>query len=192
MAAGNSTRMGRCKFLLTLQNGNSLLENILQQAEGFGFKKTIVVIQPENFESFKNKCANGRYAGVTFVMNSNPEFERFYSLKLGFEALGEDVDACFIHNADNPFLTPATLTALFEKRNISDVVCPRYGDKNGHPVLINKNTISYLRTCPDNSVLNIELQKRSKFIVGVNDELICADIDTPNDYKKLVAGEKHL
>lgn len=182
LAAGDSKRMGQCKFMLRLANGNTFLENILSQLTHFPFSKIIIVTQSKHLLSINKLYATGLPSNVELIYNDYPDQERFYSLQLGINA-AKTLDFCFIHNADNPFISSSTLTSLYENRNKADYISPRFGERGGHPILLNKETLSELLFCKPTAYLNEELAKKTRYNVQVNDESICVDIDTLDDYK---------
>lgn len=182
LAAGNSERMGQCKFLLPIANGLTFFENIIQTISNFGIKKIVVVTQSKYISVLENLCLDME-TKPTFVANDFPEFGRFYSLQLGIKAL-KNVEFSFIQNADSPFIDLETLKLLDFNRHKADYICPMFKAKGGHPVLVNNKTLKHLLSCPQNSNLRDVLNSNSRWNVSVDNDLIAVDIDTPEDYKK--------
>lgn len=191
MAAGNSSRMGQCKFLLKLPNGKTFLENILSQTEIFPFGKKIIVTQSRHLLSFQ-KLFSGKFPpGLELVFNDFPENERFYSLQLGIKAVA-NADFCFIHNADNPFISKETIHLLYHNRNLADYICPRFANRGGHPILMNKQTLNFILDCPKDSKLNEVLKQKKRLNIDVADDSVCVDIDTPEEYQEQLKKEMQL
>lgn len=182
LAAGNSERMGQCKFLLTMANGLTFFENIIQTFSNFGLKKIVVVSQSKYISVLENLCLNME-TKPTFVANDFPEFGRFYSLQLGIKTLG-NVEFSFIQNADSPFIDLETLKLLDLNKNKADYICPMFKAKGGHPVLVNDKNLKHLLSRPKNSNLRDVLNSHSRWNVSVDNDLITVDIDTLEDYKK--------
>ncbi len=182
LAAGNSKRMGQCKFFLKMKNGVTFFENIISSFHEFGIKQIIVVTQKDKVAQLNQLCSLMIDKPV-FVINHYPEYEKFYSLQLGIEEL-VDVDHCFIHNADTPFIERLTLEALIKNKSEANFICPVNNGKGGHPILIDKVTLKELATCPKESVLRDELKLKKRLNVVVEDELVTVDIDTPEEYQK--------
>lgn len=191
MAAGNSSRMGQCKFLLKLPNGKTFLENILSQTEIFPFRKTIIVTQSRHLLSLQKLFSEKFPPGLKFVFNDFPEQERFYSLQLGIKAAA-NADFCFVHNADNPFISKETLHLLYQNRKRADYICPRFANRGGHPILLNKQTLSYILDCPQDSKLNDVLTQKLRLNIEMADDSICVDIDTPEEYQEQLRKEMQL
>lgn len=181
MAAGNSERMGQCKFLLPMRNGLSFFENILQVSTNWGIQNIIVVTQSKNLSKLKQLCRK-IFVSVDFVINDYPELERFYSLQLGLNKLKNDY--CFIHNADSPFLEEETLQKLYDNRRKSEVIIPVFQNKKGHPILINHFVVHHLRSLPVETNLKVALRCFKQKKIEVKNELIDVDFDTKSEYNK--------
>lgn len=182
LAAGNSERMGSCKFLLQLKNGKSFLKNIIDAFSGAGFQKISVVTQQKYLQDVQQAC-KGASMEIQFAVNNHPEKERFYSLQLGLRMM-PDIEFCFIHNADSPFIDEAVLNSLFAHRREADVIIPEFNNKGGHPVLINRNVIDQLISLPENTILRDALMNFRRAKVRMKNRLVTVDIDTPEDYKR--------
>lgn len=182
LAAGNSERMGQCKFLLSMANGLSFFENIIQTFSEYGIKNIVVVTQEKYKSVLENLCLDMQTKPI-FVANDFPEFGRFYSLQLGIKAL-KNVEFSFIQNADSPFIDLETLRLLDLNKNKADYICPMFKAKGGHPVLVNNKTLNLLLSSPKNSNLRDVLNINSRWNVSVDNDLITVDIDTLEDYQK--------
>lgn len=182
LAAGNSSRMGKCKFLLPMSNGVTFIENIVQTFGDYGVKNIVIVSQTKYITDIERIC-NKLEVKPSFVANDSPEKERFYSLQLGIEVL-KDCEFIFMHNADSPFVDLATLEELDKHKNKADYICPVYENRGGHPILVNKSTMEHLLSSPMDGNLKNELQTKQRLNVSVDNELITVDVDTPEEYNK--------
>lgn len=181
LAAGNSKRMGQCKFLLSTRDGITFFENIIHSFSQFGVRRIIVVTQRDKIARLNELCSNMIHKPILAV-NEHPEFEKFYSLQLGIEKIG-DVDHCYIHNADSPFIDLSTLDSLHINKTQANYICPVFNGKGGHPILVDKQTLQFLKERPVNSILSEELKSLKKMNISVEDEMVSVDIDTPEEYK---------
>ncbi len=181
LAAGNSSRMGKCKFLLPMFNGLTFIENIIQVFTDYGITNIVVVTQDKYISDLEDVCMSFSNKPF-FVVNDSPENERFYSLQLGIKAL-QNSEYSFIHNADSPFIDLQTLELLSLNKNNADYICPVNDNKGGHPILINKSTMKYLLNSPMNANLKEVLSSKQKLNLLVDNKLITVDIDTPEEYK---------
>ena len=181
LAAGNSKRMGQCKFLLPMSNGKSFYENVVQTFLDHGIKDLVVVTQAR-YSMVLEDLSSQFETKPRLVINNYPEYERFYSLQLGIKALG-NIDYCFVHNADSPFVDPASLKLLEQNKHKADYVCPVFNHKGGHPILMNRKTMKHILNSPMTAVLREELTGMTRLSVKVDNPFIAVDIDTPEDYK---------
>lgn len=188
LAAGASSRMGQCKFLLPDRNDKPILENLLRAACEFDFTSILIVSSMKNAEAVIAIADAVAPETISVIFNPRPELERFYSLKTGLFASG-DIDCCFIHNADNPVLHIETLQKLYECRDKASVIVPTFNSKGGHPVLINRSVIERICGAPVDSRLNVELQKSDVFRLEIHDPEILLDIDTEEDYNRYLHHE---
>ncbi len=118
-AAGKSERFGRPKLLAPFR-GRPLIEWTIRSFLEFPFSKKILTVNPEQRVHF-----------AAIVQAVDPTIQlidghstRAASVYAGFCALGEDVDAVFIHDGARPFVTLATLNQLHTTLGISEVVIP--------------------------------------------------------------------
>jgi molybdenum cofactor cytidylyltransferase len=182
LAAGNSSRMGKCKFLLPMFNGVTFIENIIQVFTDYGLTNIVVVTQEKYMTDLEELCIYFPNKPF-FVVNDCPENERFYSLQIGIKAL-ENCSYSFIHNADSPFIDLKTLELLTFNKEEADYICPVYEGSGGHPILVNKSTMEHLLNFPINAILKEALSEKQKLNVLVDNKLITVDIDTPEEYKQ--------
>jgi len=98
LAAGTSSRMGTPKFLLKYNESTTFLEWIIKEYEAFACEQIVVVLNREGANLFESHYANFTDK-LKIIINYHPEWERFYSVKLGLTALGS-INPVFIHNVD--------------------------------------------------------------------------------------------
>jgi molybdenum cofactor cytidylyltransferase len=69
-------------------------------------------------------------------------------------------------------------------------VIPEFSGKHGHPYLVGREMIeAFLRVPPTSIARDIEHQHQKHIqYVAVDDPLVAANIDTPEDYAKLLIG----
>ncbi|RLD75316.1 MAG: hypothetical protein DRJ07_18275 [Bacteroidetes bacterium] len=181
LAAGKSTRMGTPKFLLKYNNKTTFLEKIIKEYEAFGCKEINVVLNEKGVNLLKNNIANSSNK-LKIVINYHPEWERFYSLKLGIEQLDKKRKV-FVHNVDNPFVNHKVLKSLIENISEFDYAVPTYKGRGGHPVLLSKKVIRNIIAEKENGMnLKDYLSNYNKVIVQVNDENILVNVNSKEDY----------
>jgi CTP:molybdopterin cytidylyltransferase MocA len=182
LAAGNSKRMKSRKPFLLFDGDKTFIEKIISTFLKWGCQEIVAVInkdvkkQSDFFDLLPE--------GVTYVLNEHLEFERFYSVKMGLNAL-PDISYCFVHNVDNPFIDATILDLLYRKRNNHSYVSPVYQDKGGHPILLNQKIIDRIRNWPDDSAnLKEVLCTIACSPVEMPDNRVLININTPAEYKR--------
>jgi len=184
LSAGKSTRMGVPKFSLKFNSSTTFLENIINEYKSFGCEQIVVVLNPEG-ASILDKLYLNIPLDVKIVINQHPEWERFYSLKLGAKGL-KNITPTFVSNIDNPFIDSDILQALALSIQNADYINPSINGKGGHPILLSEKIISDLTTEPKDEIhLKDYLGRYSKFAVEVEDDKILINVNTDDEYKRL-------
>lgn len=190
LAGGKSERMDYPKPYL-VYNNTTFIAKIISEYEKIGCSKVIVVINKDFYVSTWTNYLKTLSGKAEFLVNHFPKLERFYSVKLGIEAVQKNCDYCFIQNIDNPFVDQELLTTLIENRNENGFTLPVYQGKGGHPVLVSKKIIEYIneRESIDLNLKNV-LHLFDRREVKVNREDILFNINTPEDYNRIVLKKK--
>ena len=185
LAAGNSYRMKKSKALLKFDKNTSFIEQIKKQyLKNPLCIELIIVLNKNNYDLLKENILNDKR--VKIVLNKFPEKERFYSVYCGLKALHYKKKV-FLHNVDNPFVNQYLIKTLLQDKNNAQVIIPQYENKGGHPVLINENVV--LDICKEKKFgyrLNEYFSKYNKVYIPVKDKNILVNINTQEDYKRLI------
>jgi molybdenum cofactor cytidylyltransferase len=182
LAAGSSDRMGQPKPFLKWDKHTTFLEKLIMEYSSFEAREIIIVMNREGYEKVKTETpAIVEYAKI--VINEHPEKGRLSSIKLGLQYLKAD-KACYIQNADNPFVTSELLDAMDHLVESDACVVPIYQQKGGHPVLIGSKIIDYILSFEKDDADFRELLNNFRWIeVETDDKNILANINTLDDYK---------
>ena len=174
--------MNSWKPFLKYDEETAFLETITSTFLDWGCQEIVVVInkdverQREHFSRLPEK--------VTWVLNEHLEFERFYSVKLGLQAI-EKSDFCFIQNVDNPFIDSQILDLLYEQRSHEKYVSPVFKNQGGHPVLLNRGIINRIANWPvDSANLKEVLNTMECKKIEMQDDRVLININSPDEYKK--------
>ncbi|MDX9696488.1 MAG: NTP transferase domain-containing protein [Bacteroidales bacterium] len=183
LAAGKSSRMGIPKWSLRFDEKSSFIKHIISEYHSFGCKEIILVINETDYSSFVEK----KYTlpdNLKLVINKYPEWDRFYSLKLGVEKLSIN-QFVFIQNIDNPFVNHDLLINLLVNSENADLVVPEFDGRGGHPILINQQIIITIKNNQGN-ILHLKdfLNQFVKKKMTVSDERILVNINQLIDYQK--------
>jgi molybdenum cofactor cytidylyltransferase len=142
LAAGNSTRMGSPKAFLEWNKEKSFLEKIAEEYLNFGCNEVIVVLNEETNKIFleKNLTVSKK---LKVVINKHIDYGRLYSVQCGISEAKNSF--CFIQNIDNPFVEANLLNELYKLKNENSFVLPVFKGKGGHPVLLGKEVIDFIK-----------------------------------------------
>jgi molybdenum cofactor cytidylyltransferase len=189
LAAGSSKRMGIPKSFLRFNEELTFIEQIINVYIHSGIKGVFVVVN-STFVEDASHLGIILPAGCKIVMNTHPEFGRFYSLKLGLTNVGVK-SPVFIQNVDNPFVSTETLHALQEGLSGFEVVVPKINGSTGHPVLIGLQVQKAILSSVDHNLNLRDLLKSFSFTpVWVEDTGVLVNINTKEDYLKYFPQEK--
>jgi CTP:molybdopterin cytidylyltransferase MocA len=183
LSAGESSRMGVPKFSLQFDENIIFLQKIVKEFTDFGCYEIIVVINEIGNKYLKE---NELFLpeNVKIVVNEHPEWHRFYSLKIGVNALSE-TNNCFVHNVDNPFVNHDVLKALFNNINTADYISPEFAGKGGHPFLLSEKVLKKIaQTEEDQKHLKEFLNQYSRLRIKIEDEKVLTNINTLEDYSR--------
>lgn len=181
LAAGSSQRMASPKALLQFDKDMTFLEKIVKTYAEWGSGKIVVVVNSSVGEIVKKMNLLTKL--VTFVENDHPEFERFYSVKLGLKKVS--LPFCFIQNVDNPFIDEIILDEIYSHRSTEKYVSPVFEGQGGHPVLLNQKNIISISTHDDNSANFKEvLQTFDCYKLEMEDDKVLININASEIYEK--------
>lgn len=132
-------------------------------------------------------------AGAFALRNPQPERGQFSSLRLGVqEVLNRGRDTAIISTVDRPPAALATVARL--KQAFSDSprevwgVVPEFADRHGHPIIAGRELITAWLAAPSSATARDVEHAHQPHIsyVAVADRLVVADVNTPDEYERLV------
>ena len=122
-------------------------------------------------------------------MQAGPDPERgmLSSLQVGLAEISTAERILFLP-LDYPAIQPETIKKLCATPHV-DVAMPRYLGRRGHPVLISQRVARQLQTLPATAAARDVIRSYNDTVlyVEVDDPGILIDVDTPEDYQRLVA-----
>jgi len=197
LAAGDSLRMGTDKALLPWPpsaEGAGTAGTFLSAAiESLSLPTDLViVVAGKNASSI---APTVYAAGASLVINPAPDRGQFSSLQVGLQdVLNRGRDAAMVTLVDRPPVTPATIQTLCDAfaaavAHWKWAVIPQYAGKHGHPIVLGREMIeAFLKAPPTAVARDIEHQNAGHIeYVEVNDRLVTANINTPEEYASLAA-----
>jgi len=186
LAAGSASRMGKTKQLLPFK-GRPILEHVISNARLSNLYEIIVVLG----QSAKKIQHDIDLTSTKTIINNEYIKGQSTSLIKGLEKISPLCDAAMFLLADQPLITPVTINTIikaFENSNLS-ITIPYYNDIRGNPVIIAKSLFQNLKSLSGDTGPRILFNnfKDSILKVPVQDKAILIDVDTQNDYKKLIS-----
>jgi len=181
--------MGRRKQLLPYR-GQTFLDNQIELHIQFSSQVFVVL----GHHAGEIAAGSKRTENAALLLNPDPGRGQLSSLQCGLRALPEHIQAVFIQPVDSPGVAPGTILALCEAWHNAaappDFVIPIHDARRGHPILMRSAIASELLALPDNSTARdvVRAHRASTFFVETADPAIHRDIDTPEDYERLIAG----
>lgn len=183
LAAGLSSRMGRFKPMLEI-GGKSMVRRVVELMQNAGADPVIVVTghRHEELETHLSRC------GVQFVYN--PDYastQQIESLQLALTELPRDCTRVLISPADIPLVRQDTVRRLLAAEG--EFIRPNLNGKSGHPVILGKGLIPFVRKYDGPGGLNGAVKQSGIAIrdVSVNDANVLIDNDTLEDYWRTLA-----
>lgn len=189
-AAGMSTRMGRNKLLLSFK-GKPLIAHALDTLLASAVDEIIVVL---GYEADQVRAAIGERR-VRFVENRNYHEGLGSSVHAGFAAIPAQASAIMVYLADQPLLEPGDANFLIRafaeagKTNKS-IVVPLFRGQRGNPVIMNSSyKASILAIAGETGCRRVIKQNPDQVLtVEMETDHVVRDIDTMEEYERLVAG----
>jgi len=189
LAAGASSRMGREKALLPWR-GSTFLENGMRTLGAQ--TEMVLVVAGANAEGLRPIVDA---AGAFLIVNRQPERGQFSSLQIGVqEVLNRGRDAAILTLVDRPAPRPETVQLL--KSSFLDApsdiwaVVPQFEGRHGHPLVAGREMITaFLREPQDSNARAVEHanQKHIRYL-EVDDPLVVWNVDTPEEYERILTG----
>jgi molybdenum cofactor cytidylyltransferase len=190
LAAGRSTRMGRPKALLQAPCGRTFVARLVDTLSLGGVDGAFVVGRSDDEAlrlTVESLAPRARWI-------ENPDADaggQLSSLLAGLrKADRPGIRALMVVPVDAPMIladTVATLIATFSATG-APIIRPRYRGRNGHPVVFSRAVFDELRRADPALGAKAVLRAHHDTIVNVDveDPGVAGDVDTPEDYAKLV------
>jgi molybdenum cofactor cytidylyltransferase len=180
-AAGLSRRMGLEKVLLPLGR-STILETVLETLATAGVEWIVAVLRPDLPEAAERASR----AGARVVVNLAPEEEMLSSIRLGIEALSDDVDAIFVWPADHPLVRPETIRALAAWADRARALIPLDHGRRGHPALLGRDLAREVERADLRGGLRDLWRLRADAVneLETGDPGVVFNVDTPADYER--------
>lgn len=129
---------------------------------------------------------------VSFARNPDPDRGQLSSLWVGMDlAVRPETEALLVTLVDVPLISADIVGQVVGAWRTSGapIVRPAIGDLHGHPVLYDRSLFAELRAAPLNKGAKYVVRAHEAAIlnVAVTDPGCLRDVDTPDDYRELIA-----
>lgn len=190
LAAGNSSRMGTAKQILSYQ-GKTLLDRTIDTAKEVFDQNQIILVLGANHNKIASKIAN---KDIPIFINEEWESGMASSIKAGLEGLLNqfpDMENCFISVCDQPYLTSHIFTQMLQLRESSqkEMVVAKYAETMGVPALFSKKYFTSLMALEGEQGAKKIIQQNMEDVETFEFEKGAIDIDTKVDYENLKSKE---
>jgi molybdenum cofactor cytidylyltransferase len=187
LAAGESRRMGQPKQLLPFGE-RTILERVVDTLLTAGIGEVVVVL---GHLADRVRAVLGNRP-VRAVVNASYRQGMLTSVQCGVRAVGADYEAVVIALGDQPQIESVVVSAVMQAYHSGNagIVIPRYGDRKGHPIIINlRKYREAIVNLPEDAGLNRLMQQYADDVclIDVATEDIIRDIDVPEDYTRELA-----
>jgi len=187
LAAGASSRMGRCKALLPWR-GATFLAHICAQLARAGLPRPVIVV-PHSDDTIRRLHAA---LCVDWALNPAPEDGMLSSLRCGLPRVpvGQGVMVCLV---DHPAVRANTYRALCNAARADAIVVPVWRGRRGHPVVFGAAFRDELMSgaCPEGARSVVHAHADAIHEISIRDAGIVQDIDTPAEFAQLPGGVRH-
>lgn len=176
LAAGASRRYGSRKQLAKMGE-RTMLECVADVARASGLTPIVAVV-PSGI-----RAPHGTLA----ISNDRADEGLSRSLRLGIDALPDDVDAAVILLADQPTVPTSWIRALCLEAQGGDrpVVAMRAEGRIGPPVLLRREAFHLVREASGDEGLSPTLARHPDLVAHVDVAAHAPDVDTPEDLEQL-------
>lgn len=181
LAGGCSSRAKTNKLLLKVNNKPLILNTIASLSS---LVDELVVVTGKFDKELRPYLNNFKV-----VYNKDYELGMFSSVKAGIKDIDSDL---LILPGDISNVSSKTISTIIANKGL--ITIPTYKGKSGHPLFLNKEMVNKLKQEDINSNLRAFINSNIDKVnyVEVDDPFINFDVDTIEDYNRLVKQGKEL
>jgi molybdenum cofactor cytidylyltransferase len=180
--------MGRPKALLPLEPGGTVLGRILGTLADAHLSPLVLVTRA--YVDVSVAWQDARADTVIQIVNPDPARGQLSSLLCGVDALRGEPPAILVTLVDIPLPRVDSVQALVDawRRSGAPLVRPIYEGRHGHPVLFGRALVDRLRTAnlAEGAKPVVHAFADQGIDVFVDDPGVLVDIDSPDDYARLI------
>ena len=194
-AAGLSRRMGRPKLILPLGDGRTVLGTVLNALRDGGVDRLVIVTPPIDNPITLELEREGSACGALIVV---PEVQPPDMRDSVTHALSElkrleiRPRTILLCPADSPGISSRLVSMVIAqaKSDPQAIVIPSFNTKRGHPIALPCSIAETIPDLPEGVGVNALVKKHADAVIElvVDESGAILDLDTPEDYRRWVAG----
>jgi molybdenum cofactor cytidylyltransferase len=189
LAAGRSSRMGRAKATLPVDEHDTFLSRIVRTFLSTGIDDVVIVLGHDADFVRKSFAKSGLPA--RFALNREYDRGQLSSIRTGLSVIDRPgVTAMLLTLVDVPLVSPSTVASILARyrETAAPIVRPIQGTRHGHPILVDRSLFDVIRAGDDQQGLKPIVRTYSSTVgdVVVDDEGAFMDIDTMEDYRRVI------
>lgn len=188
LAAGASRRLGKPKQLLVFE-GKTLIQNSIDSALSSKIGPVFLVVGSNAQEII----GATNVTGIHVLTNSKWEHGIGSSISVGICALKDhpEIDRAIIVLCDQPYVNTSIIAKLVDAsaRDKNLIIASQYNGATGCPALFPKRFFQDLIALSGNQGAKRIMMNNKENLHLVDFAKGIIDIDTPQDYNKLIAGK---
>src|SRR3954463_1449332 len=187
LAAGASSRMGRPKAVLPV-DGRPFIRRIVETLHDADVTDIVVVVRSDHRDI---AAALADYACARLAVNPRADDGQLSSLIAGLDTVAPDAAAVLVTLVDVPLVSAATVRALIARAATSSAPVLRavHRGRHGHPVIFTRQVFAALRAADPSRGAKAVMQAVVVEDVEVDDPGIVEDVDTPEDYRRVLGSD---
>lgn len=172
---------GSPKALLKFKN-RTFLEWVLRAISAAGIS-TVAVVAGKHRDEIA-----AAFPQLSLVFNPDYEKGMSTSVQAGIRSLPAVASGAGIFLVDQPLVDAATIRVLTKELSPGKIVLPVHNGRRGHPAFFASDVFDEILGLPPDQGLNVVVRRSPERIieVGVPDRRILDDIDTPEQFEKLL------
>ncbi len=183
LAAGNSRRMGQPKSML-IWKGTSFIRTCALRAITAGLKP-VYIVAGQDFERIKEDVKD---LPVQVILNSEWNEGQSSSIRIGIKSLPRKIGGAVFLLVDQPQIPVNLIRKLVSEHStsLSSIVLPESGGRRANPVLFDRKTFHALSSLKGDIGGRMVFSQFPIRSIPWYDESILLDVDTPEDYARLM------
>lgn len=184
LAAGESKRFGSPKQLAKWHD-KTFFETVINNISVTTLKPVVVVTGA--YQELLNPIISN-YTNIINIFNPKWKDGQSESIKIGVEAIKNDVNAVIFLLVDQPQISSEMINRILIEyaRTKTDIIAYEYNGKLRHPVLFSRVTFGDLKSIQGDTGGRQLFKNYSPLEIPINDSFYAMDFDTPEELAKFI------